>query len=109
MHNDLFSKSEFFDQLAVTLEVLLAEIGQQTFSFANQLHQPAVRRKILFVRLQMFGDTIDPLRQQGDLSFCRTRVGGFPTKFRKEIRFLLFCNIRHQKNFKNQPKNYSAY
>ena len=91
MHNDLFSKSEFFDQLAVTLEVLLAEKGQQAFSFTNQLHQSTVRGKILFVRLQMFGDTIDPLRQQGDLSLRRTRVGSFPTKFRKEIRFLLFC------------------
>jgi len=35
IHNDLFSKSEFFDQLAVALEVVLAKVGQQTLSFAH--------------------------------------------------------------------------
>lgn len=33
IHNELFSESEFFDQLAVTREVGLAQIGEQAFSF----------------------------------------------------------------------------
>jgi hypothetical protein len=96
MHNELFSESEFFDQFAVTLEVLLAKVSQQTLPFTDQLHQATVSRKIFFVSLQMFGNTVDPLGQQGNLSLDGTRVGGVPTKISKKIRFLLFSQIRHQ-------------
>src|ERR1700737_3807375 len=60
IHNDLFSESEFFDQLAVTLEVVLAQVGEQTLSFTHQLHQTTVSGEIFFVGLQMLGDTVDP-------------------------------------------------
>jgi hypothetical protein len=95
IHNDLFSKSEFFDQLTVTLEVILAHVGEQTFSFTHQLHKAAVSGKIFFIGLQVLGDTVDPLCQQSNLALDRTRVGGLTTKFRKETRFFLFCQIRH--------------
>ena len=97
IHNDLFSESEFFDQLTVTLEVVLAQVGQQTFSFTNQLHEAAVGGKILCVGLQVFRDTVDPLCQQCDLALDRTGVGGFSTEFSEKIRFFLFCQIRHLK------------
>ena len=67
-----FLSPSFFDQLAVPLKVLLAEIGQQTLPFTDQLHQATMSRKILFVGLQVFRNTVDPLRQQGDLALCRT-------------------------------------
>jgi hypothetical protein len=33
--NELFSESEFFDQLAITLEVVLAQVGEQSLSFTH--------------------------------------------------------------------------
>ena len=91
----LFSESEFFDQLTVTLEVVFAQIGQQTLSFTYQLHQTAMGGKIFFIGLQMLRDTVDPLCQQRNLSLDGTGIGGFSTKICKETRFLFFCQIRH--------------
>jgi hypothetical protein len=107
-HNELFSESEFFDQFTVALEVLLAKVGQQTLPFTNQLHQAAMSRKIFFVSLQMFGNTVDPFGQQGDLAFDRAGVGGGAAEISKESRFLLFCQIRHLKFFNKTSKGYSS-
>ena len=97
IHKDLFSESEFFDQLAVPLEIGLAHIGEQTLSFTDQLHQTTVGGEIFFIGLQVLGNTVDPLCQQRDLALDRAGVGGLSTKFCKEIRFFLFCQIRHLK------------
>lgn len=97
IHKELFSESEFFDQLAITLEIGLAHVGKQTLSFTYQLHQATVSGEIFFVGLQVFRDTVDPLCQQCDLALDRTGVGGFSTKLCKEARFFLFCQIRHLK------------
>ena len=35
MHNELFSESEFFDQLTVTREVGFAHVGKQALSFTH--------------------------------------------------------------------------
>ena len=93
----LFSESEFFDQLAVPLEIGLAHIGEQTLSFTDLLHQTTVGGEIFFIGLQVLGNTVDPLCQQRDLALDRAGVGGLSTKFCKEIRFFLFCQIRHLK------------
>jgi hypothetical protein len=96
-HKELFSESEFFDQLAVTSEVGFAQIGKKTFSFTYQLHQATMSGEIFFIGLQVFRDPVDPLCHQCDLALDRACVGGFSTKFCKEARFFLFCQIRHLK------------
>jgi hypothetical protein len=35
IHKELFSESEFFNQLTVPLEVGLAQVGEQAFSFTH--------------------------------------------------------------------------
>src|SRR6185312_12044680 len=95
MHNELFSESELFDQLAVPLEIGLAQVREQAFSFAHQLHQTPMSGEVFFIGLQVFRKAVDPLSQQCDLALDRTRVGGLSTEISKETRFFLFCQIRH--------------
>jgi hypothetical protein len=38
----LFSETDLFNQLAVVLQVVITQVSQKSFSFTNQLHQPAV-------------------------------------------------------------------
>src|SRR5579872_2278897 len=91
LHKALFSESQFFDKLAIAGEVGLAQIGEQALSFTNQLHEAAVSGEIFFVGLQVFRDTVDPFRQQSNLSLDRSGVGGLSTELRKKISFFLFC------------------
>ena len=97
IHNDLFSESEFFDQLTVTLEVGLAQVGEQTLSFTHQLHQAAVSGEIFFIGLQVQGDLVDPFCQQCNLALDGAGVGDSAAKIREKTRFFLFCQIRHLK------------
>ena len=39
---ELFSDTEFFNQLAITCKVMFLKIVKQTLTFTNQLHQAAV-------------------------------------------------------------------
>ena len=95
MHNELFSESEFFDQLAVPLEIRLAQVSEQALSFTYQLHQTPMSGEVFFIGLQMFGNAVDPLCQQCNLALDRTGVGGISTEISEETRFFLFCQIRH--------------
>jgi hypothetical protein len=97
IHNDLFSESEFFDQLTVALEVVLAQVGEQAFSFTHHFHQAAMSGEIFFVGLQVQGDLVDPFCQQGNLALNRAGVGGGAAKICEVTRFFLFCQIRHLK------------
>ena len=96
---ELFSESEFFDQLAVALEVVLAQVGEQTFSFTHQLHQTAVSGEIFFIGLQVFGYAVDPFCQQSNLALDRTGVSSSAAVSSEETRFFLVCQIRHLKMF----------
>jgi len=45
----LFSETDLFDQLAVILQVIVAQVCQESFSLTNQLHQPrCVEKSFLF-------------------------------------------------------------
>jgi hypothetical protein len=95
MHNELFSESEFFNQLAVTLEIGLAQISEQALSFTNQLHQTPMSGEVFLIGLQMLRNPVDPLCQQRNLALNGTGIGGLSTEISKETRFFLFCQIRH--------------
>jgi hypothetical protein len=59
----LFSETDLFDQLAVVLQVIVAQVSQQSFSLSNQLHQPAMGREIFFIFLKMIGNAVNPFSQ----------------------------------------------
>ena len=65
----LFSEADLLDQLAVALQVIVFQIGQQAFSLADKLHQPPIRGKVFFICLKVLGNAINPLRQQSQLRF----------------------------------------
>jgi hypothetical protein len=70
----LLPDTQFFDKLAVTLEVVLAEIGKQALTLSNQFHKAAVSAEILLVLLEMGRQSGDTLGQQSDLAFDRAGV-----------------------------------
>ena len=59
----LFSETDLFDQLAIILQVIIAQISQKSFSLTNQLHQPTVSRKILFISLKVLGNPVNAFSQ----------------------------------------------
>lgn len=60
---ELFPEAELFDQLAVALQVILAQIGEQAFPLAYHGHQAAVCGKVFLILLKMTGNVVDPLGQ----------------------------------------------
>jgi hypothetical protein len=58
----------------VTGQIRVLQIFKQAAALADHDQQPAARAVNLIVRLQMFGQMIDPLRQQRDLHIRRPRV-----------------------------------
>jgi len=60
----------------VTFRVRGVEIIQQTAALAYHHQQPAARAVVFFVRLQMLGQMVDPLRQQRNLHVRRPCVLG---------------------------------
>jgi hypothetical protein len=64
----LFPETEFLDQCTIAGEVVLAKVSQQSLTLPHELHQSAVGRKIFLVGLQVLGNVVDPLRQQGYLA-----------------------------------------
>ena len=68
-YEGLFSETELLDQLAITGQVMLLQVIQQTLALSYQLHQAAVGGKILFVLLKMATDLADPFGKEGDLTF----------------------------------------
>src|SRR6266576_2453575 len=69
------AQSQFLDQCAVSLQVVLLEIGQETPSPADELEQPATRVVIFRVRTQVLRQIVDALREERDLHLGRARVG----------------------------------
>lgn len=95
LRNDLFSETDFFDQLAVVLQVAITQVGQQAFSFADKLHQPAMCGKILLIGLKMVGYSVDTLGQQGNLSFNGSGICGTGPELCEVFCCFFFSQIRH--------------
>src|SRR5258706_6026470 len=70
----LLAQAEALDQRAVGLDVLALEVVEQAAALAHHGEQPAARMEILDVRLEMLGEHVDPLGEERDLNFGRTRV-----------------------------------
>jgi hypothetical protein len=64
----LFPETEFLDQRTIAGKVVLAQVSQQTLTLPNKVHEAAVGGKIFLIGLQVLGNVVDPLRQQGYLA-----------------------------------------
>src|SRR6476660_30723 len=63
------------DQVGIPLRVFVFEVVEQPTALADQHQQPAARVMILRVRLEVLGQVIDALGENGDLNFWGTGVG----------------------------------
>src|SRR5262245_52469627 len=93
-HDSLFADAETLDQISVTVRVLGLHVVQEPAALADQLQQTAARMMILRVRLEMVGQVVDAIAQNGDLNFRRPRVGVVSTVVPDDLR-LAFLRQRH--------------
>ena len=79
----LLAQTQLSDQGAVTIDVLLLQIGQQVTAAADHLEQSATAVVIVLVGLEMLGQMVDASSQQCDLNLGRTpsKVETFQTIF----------------------------
>lgn len=90
----LFSQPVACDGRAVSLDVILAQVGKKSPAAADHLQEAAARMVIVLMRAQMIGQRIDPLGQERNLHFRRTRIGAVYTSLRDDG-FLLSFFERH--------------
>ena len=70
----LFADAETLDQGTVALNVDAHEVVEQISSLANHLQQAAAAVVILLVGLQVLGEVVDSLGENGNLNLRGTRV-----------------------------------
>ncbi len=70
----LLTDAEARDDLAVALDVGLADVVQKTTTTTHELEQTTTRVVVLLVRLEVRREVDDPLGQQCNLHFGRSRV-----------------------------------
>jgi hypothetical protein len=70
----LFAQLQFFRDVLITTQINVLQIIEQATALADHYQQPATRAVIFFVRLQMFRQMVDAMREQRNLHVRRTRV-----------------------------------
>src|SRR5262245_57442049 len=70
----LLTDAQPFDQLLVPADVLALQVVEQAAALADELEQPAARVVVLLVGLEVLGELVDPLREQGHLHLRRPGV-----------------------------------
>src|SRR5947209_8940634 len=70
----LFPQVESVDQLLVAFGLGPAQIIEQAPALGHHFEQPAARRMVFSVALQVFGQLRDPPREQRDLYIGAARV-----------------------------------
>src|SRR4029077_1034790 len=68
------AQPQFLDQCPISLQVVLLEIGEKTAAATHELEQPTPGVVVLRMRTEVFGQVVDPLREQCDLHLRRPRV-----------------------------------
>ena len=89
MANDgLASEAQAADQFLIAALVGLLQIVQQLAALVHHLEQPTTRMVVFLVAREVFGELIDPSRQQGNLDLGRARIGRIPTVLRDDFGLL---------------------
>ncbi len=87
----LLSQAELADNRAVTLDVVLLQVVQQTSSVTDHLLQTAAAVEVLFVDFQVLGQVSDAVGQNSNLYFGGTGVALVSSVLRDDVvlKFLL--------------------
>ncbi len=70
----LLTNAQLLNNCAVALEIFAHEIVEQAAPLADQLQKAAARGKILGMALQVLGQRINAVREDGNLDFRPARV-----------------------------------
>ena len=70
----LFAQVQFFDDGAVALDIGLLEVTQQVASVADHLQHATATVMVFVVGLEVLGQGVDAIRQNGDLHLGGTGV-----------------------------------
>jgi hypothetical protein len=70
----LSADTEFLDDGAVPLNILLLQVIEKTPPLPDDLEKPPTGMMVFFVGAKMFGQVSDTLGKERDLHFRRTRV-----------------------------------
>ena len=97
----LLSQAELADDRAVTLDVVLLQVVQQTSSLTDHLLQTAAAVEVLLVDFQVLGQVSDAAGQNSNLYFGRTCVALVSSILRDDVvfEFLLHGIFTFQKIF----------
>ena len=87
----LLSQSQAADEIVVPVDVAPLQVIEQAATLAHQLEQPPTRVIVFLVRLEVVRQFVNPLRQQRDLHFRRTRVGRMRFVLGNDAQLRLFC------------------
>src|SRR5687768_10079518 len=71
----LLADAQPLDEAPIPVRVLALHVVEEAAPLPDQLQKPAARMMVLRVGLEMLGQVVDPLAQDGDLDFGRARVG----------------------------------
>ena len=96
----LLSQAELADDRAVTLDVVLLQVVQQTSSVTNHLLQTAAAVEILLVSLEVLGQVSDAVGQDSNLYLGRTGVALVGSVLLDDVEFYFFLHgfFTFQKN-----------
>ena len=70
----LLTQSKTANDLAISFDILLRKIVQQTLSLTNHHGKTSLGMEVLFVHLKVLGQRVDAVGQNRDLDLGRTRV-----------------------------------
>ena len=70
----LFTQTQFLDDGAVTVDILLHQVVEKVTAMTDHLEQATTGVVVLFVHLQVLGQIVDAAGQDRDLNFGRTGV-----------------------------------
>lgn len=88
----LLSQAELADDRAVTLDVVLLQVVQQTSSVTNHLLQTAAAVEILLVSLEVLGQVSDAVGQDSNLYLGRTCVTLVGSVLLNDVEFCFFLH-----------------
>src|SRR5687768_11123688 len=91
----LLADAQPLDQAPVPVRVLALHVVEEPPPLPDQLHQAAARMVVLRVRLEVLGQVVDPLAQDGDLDLGRARVRTVGL-IARDYRRLCFFTERHR-------------
>ena len=86
----LFTQVQFFENSAITIEVMFLQVSEQVTALTNEFQQATAGCMVLFVAAEMFRQVKDAAREERDLYFRGTRIVLICTKFAYD--FFLFFN-----------------